>query len=69
MKRQPTEWKKIFANDKAHKGLIFNSIKKQMNYSIFQMNNHTVRKGKTLKQVTFKYSVFLLSEKCKSKPQ
>ena len=40
-----------------------------MNYSIFQMNNHTVRKGKTLKQVTFKYSVFSLSEKCKSKPQ
>ena len=33
------------------------------------MNNHTVRKGKTLKQVTFKYSVFSLSEKCKSKPQ
>ena len=44
-------------------------IKKQMNYSIFQMNNHTVRKGKTLTQVIFKYSVFSLSEKCKSKPQ
>ena len=29
MKRQPTEWKKIFANDVTNKGLIFKISKKQ----------------------------------------
>ena len=30
MKRQPTEWEKIFANDVTNKGLIFKTYKQRM---------------------------------------
>ena len=34
MKRQPTEWEKIFANDKTDKGLISNIYKQLIRLSI-----------------------------------
>ena len=38
MRRQPTEWKKIFANDMTNKWLIFNIYKQLMQFNIKKQN-------------------------------
>ena len=47
MKRQPTEWEKIFANDVTHKGLIFKTYKQLIQLNIKtnkQTKNSPVKK-------------------------
>ena len=39
MKRQPTEWEKIFGNDISDKGLVFQNIKELKQLNIKKNNN------------------------------
>ena len=45
MKRQPTEWEKMFANDVTFQGLIFSKICKQL----IQLHNNNNKKSKMCK--------------------
>ena len=44
MKRQPTDWKKIFANDVTDKGLVSKFYKQLMIFNSIKKKNHPISK-------------------------
>ena len=53
MKRQYTEWEKIFANDMTDKGLIFNIYKQLIQPNIKKTNNLNQKMDRRIKQTCF----------------
>ena len=49
IKRQPTEWEKIIANETTDKGLIFKIYKQLMQFSAYQKNKQPNEVGKRSK--------------------
>ena len=82
MKRQPTEWEKIFANEIVERGLIRKMYQQLMQLNIKKkpkttqskkwadLNKHIPKEDKHApKEHMKRCSTSLLLEKCKSKPQ
>ena len=77
MKRQPSEWKKILANEATDKGLISKIYKQLIQLSTRKTNNPMKKQEKDLNRHFFKEDIqmantaqhHLLLEKCKSKLQ
>ena len=53
-KRQPTEWKKIFANDVSDKGLIFKIYKEFIQFNT-QKPNNPIQKWAENMQMAYRY--------------
>ena len=81
MKRQPSEWETLIANERTDKGLISKIYKQLIEISTRKTNNPTESGGKNLNRYFFKEdiqmankhmkmcSTVLILEKCKSKLQ
>ena len=81
VKRQPSEWEKIIANETTNKGLISKIYKKLIQFKTRKMNNPIKKWDKDLDRHLYKEdlqmankhmkrcSTSLILEKCKSKLQ
>ena len=72
MKKQPTEWEKIFTNNMTHKGLISNIYKQFMQLNIKKSNNQTKKWVKELnrhfsKEEVYRYSTLLFTRELQVK--
>ena len=72
MKKQPTEWEKIFTNNMTHKGLISNIYKQFMQLNIKKSNNQTKKRVKELnrhfsKEEVCRYSTLLFTREMQVK--